>query len=105
MGWDFTKGQTKMGIVRELVAADSSREVLQWHLAGRELWTLERWTSDGVVTISVHLLEKQEGYGWGSKSMSESMGPFYYGCPPEYLDLAPVGSKAWRERLLAHQGR
>jgi hypothetical protein len=36
--------------------------------------------------------------------MDETMGPFYYDCPLEYLALAPETNPAWRAKVLAHHG-
>jgi len=39
--------------------------------------------------------------------MSEDMGPYYYSCPTEYLDMVPdprVGSSTdWRAKVMAEQ--
>jgi len=38
---------------------------------------------------------------WGYKDMCESMHPFYYSCPPSYLNLAPVVEcQEWRNKVL-----
>jgi hypothetical protein len=55
--------------------------------------------------IGCHLLESA-GLEWGYKSLDESVHPYYYSCPLRYLDMAPVQSPAWRERVHRfHAGR
>ena len=132
MGWTFTN-QTKAALVAELLQdwesviddSDFSRryypnipagtritsKAIRHRLVGNELWYVretvrtfpdgrqesERW-------IGVDLLESN-GRGWGYKSMSEDMGPYYYGCPVEYLELAPQPESEyagkWREAIRA----
>jgi hypothetical protein len=57
--------------------------------------------------ILVHLLRYYpELRSWGSKSMEESMFPYYFGCPVSYLLFAPVVECAeWRARVYEAHGR
>ncbi len=88
-----------------------TREVLAHKLVGKELWLVVRNTGEFAASetdpvtetkvetfIILYLLDKSEGH-WGYKDMSESMHPFYYGCPIKYLDMAPEASAEWRAEL------
>ena len=60
---------------------------------------------ESVCYIGCHLLESSGG-DWGYKSLDESVHPYYYSCPLRYLDMAPVQSSEWRERVHRfHAGR
>jgi hypothetical protein len=48
-------------------------------------------------------------YGWGYKSMDESMGPAYYTCPLSYLDMVPMPdspyAREWREKVREYHAK
>ncbi|HFX2658403.1 TPA: hypothetical protein ACID62_006427, partial [Pseudomonas aeruginosa] len=85
-------------------------------LDGDVLWTVVRVTArqagvmglaagESVCYIGCHMLESSGG-DWGYKSLDESVHPYYYSCPLRYLDMAPVQSSEWRERVHRfHAGR
>jgi hypothetical protein len=126
MGWDFTKGQTREGLIRELVMpwGNGTRQcvclVYCWKgnrtQEGR-LWSvreLQQKDETGTVVktermIAVDLCEFQPGYGWGYKGMDESVGPCYYDCPLAYLDMVPQAegpyAQAWREKVRAYHAQ
>ncbi len=91
-------------------------EVIDHTLDGDVLWTVVRVTArqagvmglaagESVCYIGCHLLESSGG-DWGYKSLDESVHPYYYSCPLRYLDMAPVQSSEWRERVHRfHAGR
>lgn len=119
MGWTFVR-QTRDQLIRELLAPQASEraccEVIDYTLDGDVLWTVVRVTArqagvmglaagESVCYIGCHLLECSGG-DWGYKSLDESMHPYYYSCPLRYLDMAPVQSSEWRERVHRfHAGR
>ena len=117
MGWLFSH-RSKEQLLRELLAASSTfsrdREILAHSVVGNELWTVVKLTlhvaglindnlkGDSFTFIKLDLLDVSNGY-WGSQSISESMGPYYYGCPLEFLDMATFGvNQVWREQLRQH---
>lgn len=74
-------------------------------LVGNEFWSVWEYTTDTgeqVKEIRLDLLERIGGQ-WGHKPMGEIMGPYYYGCPLKYLELAPQppGAQAatWRAKV------
>lgn len=119
MGWTFVR-QTRDQLIRELLAPQASEraccEVIDHTLDGDVLWTVVRVTArqagvmglaagESVCYIGCHLLESSGG-DWGYKSLDESVHPYYYSCPLRYLDMAPVQSPEWRERVHRfHAGR
>src|SRR5574337_719100 len=96
MGWTFVR-QTRDQLIRELLAPQASERAcceVMGHAAG-----------ESVCYIGCHLLESSGG-DWGYKSLDESVHPYYYSCPLRYLDMAPVQSPEWRERVHRfHAGR
>jgi hypothetical protein len=130
MGWLFTHGSTRQGLIRErtanwdrttedgmLVKTNCLAHCFRGCRFSGVLWAVwertftkdnqeaqptERW-------ITCDLLRYQMGYGWGYKDMDESMGPYYYSCPLGYLDMVPLdqygGNEHWREGVKAHHAR
>ena len=125
MGWSFRKGATKQMVIEDRLrpwdtvsdggewgSPNGTRHhsvVLAWRCVGDSLWYVRETTTtavDGTVTvlrwIGLSLLEASS-YGWGWKSMDESMGPYDDSCPVEFLDMAPQpkGEYAakWRENI------
>ncbi len=114
MGWLFSH-RSKEELLRELLAPSSTfshdREILAHAVVGNELWTVVRLTlhvagfinnnvkGDTFTFINLDLLDTSNGY-WGNKSICEEMGPYYYGCPLDFLHMATYGiNPAWREQL------
>lgn len=119
MGWLYTH-RSKEALIAERLAPTSSftrdRTVLAHHLVGNELWTVVQWKmrvaqfiegnaiGDAITFINLDLLDGNQGY-WGYKAIPEEMGPYYYGCPLHFLDMATYGiDPAWREALRRHHG-
>ena len=109
MGWDFYSNPrfNKAAIVAEKVAGDDMMwggergKILAHALRGQTLYrVVER--PDGQRFIAVDLLKSGgRGEGWGSKGMSESMGPWEAECPLYFFGLVPCpGGYAveWRAR-------
>lgn len=69
-------------------------------LVGSTLWTLEKREGEPV-EIGCHLLT-MDGEGLGHKSLGECMYPYYFDCPLEFLEVAPVACEKWRERVRAY---
>lgn len=60
---------------------------------------VKKWSKRWIAVHLLKYLKKQ----WGYKSMDESVGPYYYGCPLKYLDMVPeVTNPAWREVVRDH---
>lgn len=109
MGWLFTQGQTRRALIEELTEAETTaegsfRRCLKHTLRGNVLWTVWEITrTNGSMWryIGCDLLQCDKGYGWGYKDLTEADGPFYYSCPPAYLDLVPEANAEWRETVRA----
>jgi hypothetical protein len=90
-----------------------SREVVKHTLVGNELWVVLRTkyeyaehatapvTETKIDTAIVVCLIESENGDWGYKDMSEEEGPYYYGCPLNYLALAPETNSEWRAGVRA----
>lgn len=51
------------------------------------------------------ITSEREDVGWGYKDMSESMGPMYWSCPLEFLDMAKSADEEWRKSVRAYHIR
>ena len=68
---------------------------------GKHLWLAVKNDMDSYIIL---YLLSNEGGDWGYKGISEDMGPSYFDCPSELLDLTTgiVGSKYsddWRNKM------
>ena len=113
MGWDFIHGATRADIIAKLTRTEvygenstRRRQCLAHTVSGNVLWAVWELTDALAETttryIGCDLLGAEAGYGWGYKAMEESMGPFYYTCPPSYLDMVPVANPVWRAKVYAY---
>ena len=79
---------------------------LEHRVVGNHVWQLVRIESENRTFITLDLIAKEKGGGWGYKGLSEDMGPSYYDCPLSLLNKAdaPVGgyATAWREKVREH---
>ena len=88
---------------------DTQTQVLRMALdlvvTARQAGVMGFAAGESICYIGCHLLESSGG-DWGYKSLDESVHPYYYSCPLRYLDMAPVQSSEWRERVHRfHAGR
>jgi hypothetical protein len=103
MGWSYG-WKSKEELIRHLLAPEGynpGTQILASRLpnGGRELWILFQ-RPNGEKVIAVELLERI-GAEWGYKSMSESMGPYYYQVPLEWLGQVPAVNLEWRRQVYA----
>jgi len=111
MGWYFPHGATKRDVVKELSQEwrneNSTSRILKKCVRGNVFWTVREATlKDGTTLryIGCDLLQGRKE-GWGYKSMSESMGPYYFTCPLPYLDMTPVANQKWRDEVRKHHAQ
>lgn len=130
MGWTSWK-TTKEGMIRELlqpfgsgpVWVESLKHEITEHNDGdnyrlrTRLWILTQATYNeahrgkpsGYVEryVTLQLIEPFGQGEYGHKHMDETVGPFYYDCPLEFLDecTAPINdtAKDWRDKVRKHQ--
>lgn len=106
MGWLFY-ARDKAEIVKELASDGETCKCLRYTVRGNVFYGVYEVVKPGEPVarfIGVHLLSKSDGR-WGYKAMDESMQPYYYDCPLEYLIYSTqedAGSKAWREKVKEH---
>jgi hypothetical protein len=109
MGWTIFPHISQDDLIEKLIAPKSyeseghicrrqTQEYSLVHEQGSEiLWTVQRTLQDSKpfeTHIACFLIE-----GTGCKSISESEHPYYYSCPPEYLDMAPPACPEWRSKV------
>jgi len=115
MGWLFTD-LSRTALINDLLQPRESeyarRETLDSADRDNVLWSVVRITAlqDGVAHLKAgqyldfircDLLDRDQ-YGWGCKTLDESMGPCYYSCPLEFLDMTPVQCQSWRDQVRRH---
>ena len=111
MGWDFGHGETRADRIRDLTKAweseTASYTTLRHCAKGNILWYVvektDKATGATSRAIGCSILGAMKGVGWGSKDMSEEMGPCYYSVPLSYLDMVPEPegkyAAGWREKV------
>ena len=113
MDWLFTENQTRKELIANRIRTQENDkgkwECLAHTLRGNCLWSVwEHCNKETETTsryIALDLLQKQRGYGWGYKDMDESVHPYYYTCPLSYLDMAPVASQDWRDKVIEYHAQ
>lgn len=100
MGWFYESGATRESVIAEYTKgwgdAQKQVECLRHCTRGNTLWTLYQITEGETVTrtIGCILLGRSRG-DWGAKAMDESMGPYQYSCPEDYLTAATDPPNEW----------
>jgi hypothetical protein len=111
MGWLYTQGQTRKGLIQHLTAdwshSNASHQCLTHCTRGNVLWSVwevyHRLTGHFERYIRCDLMQCDRSFGWGYKDMDESMHPYYYSCPLKYLRMVPqVQSHKWRRGVLLY---
>ena len=113
MGWLFTQGASKSDIINDLVTPEENDtrrwETLAHCVRDNVLWAVVEITykqdKPRKRFIACYLLSCEKGYGWGYKSMDESMFPYYFSCPLKYLDMVPVANADWRTEVRKYHQR
>lgn len=121
MGWLFTQGQSRREMIDRLTKDEGpnvSEGKTYWYktlaraCVGNHLWCVMERTvqaeggeKESVKFIALFLMQKDKGYGWGYKDMTESMHPYYYTCPMGFLAMAPVANQEWRDKVAAHHAQ
>jgi len=104
MGWLFPhECITKQSLV-DLVIGNwktAGYDIQATKKVGKGLWILGTPAMSSYPIIAFYLMERQQGT-WGYKDMDESMHPYYYDCPMDWLEKAPVVSQPWRDGVHAH---
>ena len=95
MGWLYTQGFDKSRLVADL-RKQLEKKLIKSTVVGNCFWALINSESHGVI-ILLCLLQSGRQDGWGYKDMDESMHPYYYSCPLNYLEKAPVACQKWRD--------
>lgn len=102
--------RTRADVIKMLQADDKTGafyKVLKSRSVGSCLFSVVEYineSGDIVRTVRIDLIKKI-GADYGYKTMDESVGPYYYNCPLNFLDnlTAPIGyASEWREKVRAY---
>ena len=107
MGWSFgwsTRKEMVDRIIQPFFGESGMSYTCLAHTSsgGRILWSV--WETNEKRFIRCDLTKKTS-YGWGHKAMDESMYPYYFSCPLEFLELAPVTCEEWREKVREYHAK
>ncbi len=105
MGFDFIQGASKHDIIAEQTKTTSYSKTLIFKVKQNVLWAIKEYTSasgESNKWIYCGVMKSYKGFGWGFHAMDESVGPFNYSCPLEFLDLAPETCPQWRAEVRKH---
>ncbi len=114
MGWWFTQGDTRKDVIQKLIKNEENENgkwtTITHCVRGNILWIvreiLNKKENKTDRYIQCSILGSEKNYGWGSKDMSEEMGPIYHSCPLKYLDMVPEPkseyAKSWRDKVREH---
>jgi hypothetical protein len=109
MGWTVFSGLSQDDLIEKLIASKTylsegqtlRRETLAHRLVHEQgvqvLWAVQRVSKNAIpqeTYIACFLIE-----GSGYKDLAESMYPYYFSCPPEYLHMAPEVCPEWRQKV------
>lgn len=115
MGWYGLRNGTREQLINNEVLYEGRNgtqesRVLSWKEKkenGREIiWALRGLYDNGVLQckyIACDLIENRGGE-WMHKPMDESVGPYYYSCPVEWLKEAKIFNTEWRLKVYAKNG-
>jgi hypothetical protein len=109
MGWFYPSEVSSRRELLDMLSSDSAAFVRsRRYCCGNVLWIL--WEPVGAAApvsdpwIGCYLLHRCGGR-WGYKALCEESGPFYWSCPPAFLEAAPVVNAEWREGVRAYWKR
>jgi hypothetical protein len=119
MGWTFSR-QSRSELIQKLIRTQETEQaclkVITHALRDDVLWSVVEITAkqDGVYpnlapgqSLRVICCDLLQGGAseWGHKPLEEAMHPYYYSCPPSYLDMAPEQSREWRKGVRAYHAQ
>lgn len=110
MGWTVGP-QTREELIAELLGPRHHESVAH-RLIDNRLWCVKRYLRDGQERryICLFLIEQFGAFDHGYKDMDESVHPYFYDCPLEFLHKvesyeAPGSAAEWRDCVRAfHEG-
>lgn len=112
MGWSFAMQDT--GRKAHIESLTNQRHFspgyisVTYRVVGNHVWQLVQ-RPDGTKYITLDLIAKERGGGWGYKGMSEDSGPYYFDCPLALLDKADppatANAEAWRIKVREYADR
>ena len=108
MGWYYTHGASKAQIIAEIERDTRSSTIVERAVRGNHLWHVLKPANAEVEPFIVLYLLSSSKDGWGYKSMSEDMGPYYYTCPTTWFAKYPTSNETarrWREACAREAGK
>lgn len=108
MGWSFEcYPRSRESFIADLTSArhfSPGYEPIEHRVVGNNVWQLVR-KPDGRTFITLDLIKKERGGGWGNKGLSEDMGPCEVNCPLSLLNKADPPENGfgyaagWRQKV------
>ena len=112
MGWSFNPNDTgRKAHIESLTSAkhfSNGYTPITHRVVGNRIWQLVQ-RPDGTKYITLDLIAKERGGGWGYKSLDEDWGPYFVDCPTALLDKADPpatpNAEAWRAKVREYADR
>jgi len=109
MGWSFSCNDIgRKAHIESLTSAKHFSKgyvPINYRVVGNHVWQLVQ-RPDGTKYITLDLIAKERGGGWGYKSMDEDWGPYFVDCPAALLDKADppatANATAWRAKVFEY---
>lgn len=112
MGWSFSMRNT--GRKAHIESLTSHRRFrngyvpITYRVVGNHVWQLVQ-RPNGTKYITLDLIAKERGGGWGYKGLDEDWGPTHFDCPLTLLDKADppatANAEAWRTKVWEYADR
>ena len=112
MGWSFAMQDTgRKAHIKSLTSAkhfSNGYIPITHRVVGSHVWQLVQ-RPDGTKYITLDLIAKERGGGWGYKNLDEDCGPYFFDCPLSLLDRADPpatpNATAWRAKVVEYADR
>ena len=112
MGWSFAMQDT--GRKAHIESITNQRHFsngyipVTFRVVGNHVWQLVQ-RPDGTKYITLDLIAKERGGGWGYKSLDEDCGPYFFDCPLTLIRQADPpatpNATAWRIKVREYADR
>lgn len=109
MGWSFSMQDIgRKAHIESLTSAkhfSNGYVPITYRVVGNHVWQLVQ-RPDGTKYITLDLIAKERGGGWGYKGLDEDWGPTHLDCPLTLLDKADppatANARAWRAKVVEY---
>jgi hypothetical protein len=101
MGWLYPHEATRKPILLDIIIRNWNGygTIHATHSTRNCFWMLVTPPGYEKPIIGLYVIQKAQGL-WGYKDMEEAACPYYYDCPLDWLEKAPVTNQNWRDGVV-----